>query len=151
MTCECGCGTEIPGRDNRGRSRRFVRGHNATRGARGGGWTLSAEARANISAGLRGRVISPETRAKIAATKRGSLNAAWKGDAAKYAAIHMWLHRNVQKVGACADCGAEGRTEWANISGEYRRGADDYRELCATCHRRFDRERRITLNLGKAA
>lgn len=95
-----------------------------------------------MSAARMGHIVSPETREKIAATRRGSANAAWKGEAAGYAAKHVWLHRNVTKVGVCSNCHQVRKTEWANISGTYRRSPDDYQELCPPCHRRRDIARR---------
>ena len=63
-----------------------------------------------------------------------------------YQAIHKWLRKNKQRTGICQICGARpiwlmsGRigTEFANISGEYRRDVDDYIELCRPCHRIYD-------------
>jgi hypothetical protein len=55
-----------------------------------------------------------------------------------YSAIHKWLSRNRPKTGTCQDCGVEGRTEFANVSGEYRRSMDDYVEVCRPCHRKRD-------------
>jgi hypothetical protein len=36
--------------------------------------------------------------------------------------------------------GIQGRTHWANLSHEYRRDLEDYREMCQKCHFRYDRE-----------
>ena len=63
----------------------------------------------------------------------------WKGDAVGYMGVHNWLRRHKPKAGACSNCGRVGRTDWANISGEYRRDFDDYLELCRSCHIRADR------------
>lgn len=71
----------------------------------------------------------------------GPLHHRWKGEHASYMAIHNWLRRHKQKSGVCSDCGKSARTDWANISGEYRRELGDYRELCRGCHVAQDRER----------
>lgn len=113
QACECGCGGALSKA-----TQRFLVGHNN-----------------------RGKCLGPpsaETRQKIAATKIGPLNPGWKGEDAGYAAIHNWLHRNRTKAGICERCGAERHTEWANLSGLYKRDFADYVELCAPCHRRFD-------------
>ncbi len=62
----------------------------------------------------------------------------WKGEAVGYVALHVWVQRHKPRTGACTNCGALGRTEWANISGEYHRSLEDYVELCKRCHCRFD-------------
>lgn len=69
----------------------------------------------------------------------GERHPQWKGEGAGYMALHNWLRRTAEKSGACAECGKEGKTDWANISGEYRRDLDDYLELCRSCHMRCDR------------
>jgi hypothetical protein len=89
---------------------------------------------------------SPETRAKIAASLRGRKRPemsnekhwAFKGAEASYSALHHWMQRNHPRVGVCEECGATGRTEWANLDHRYRRVRDDWRELCCLCHRRYD-------------
>jgi len=88
----------------------------------------------------------------------GSRHPNWTGDSPSYAAVHAWVHRNFEKTGACEECGAtpdpiqmvwkgvkptvRQATEWANISGEYHRSRDDFRELCKPCHARFDQGRK---------
>lgn len=133
------------------------------------GRPLAEETKRKLSASLRGRQFSMETRQKMsrarqgwrptAETRRrmskahlgkqtGSENPRWKGDAAKYAAQHHWIRSHKTKTGICEECqrdlgpnGPRG-TQWANISGDYRRDVDDFRELCPPCHRRFDVSRR---------
>jgi hypothetical protein len=65
---------------------------------------------------------------------------AWKGDDVGYNALHHWVRKYGTKTGHCSHCGREGYTEWANVSGEYRRDLDDFIELCVSCHRIFDGE-----------
>lgn len=65
----------------------------------------------------------------------------WKGEGAGYMALHNWLRRSKKKTGRCEECGASRKTDWANVSGEYRRDLADYQELCRSCHVARDRER----------
>lgn len=156
--CECGCGeatnlASITSRKRgwvKGQPLRFINGHNAR------GVPKSAATRAKVSASKLGHTVSPETRAKISASlsgrrssRRDANHPDWKGEAARYDTIHAWLRKRKQKTGICNDCGrrvgTNGRgvgTDWANISGEYRRDPDDYRELCRRCHIAFDQARR---------
>jgi len=122
LLCECGCGTSIPLRDARGRSRRFVLGHS-------GGPSFGHE-------------VTADTREKIRQTKLGKRNAAWKEEGAGYSALHNWLHRNFQKTGACDLCKRERQTEWSNLFGQYRHVREDFLEMCISCHRRYDRMRK---------
>ena len=65
----------------------------------------------------------------------------WKGNKAKYRAIHAWIRSNYGKADKC-----EGKTckgicknyQWANLSGKYRRDIKDYIMLCRSCHIQFD-------------
>lgn len=123
--CECGCGQPAPiatytNRRRgyvRGRPRRFIHGHHR-----------------------RGRRASVNTVAK----RSGSNHYGWKGDGVGYSGLHTWVSRHKTKIGVCQDCGRDvgtnwpRGTQWANVSGEYRRDLDDFRELCTPCHRRFD-------------
>lgn len=59
-------------------------------------------------------------------------------DDASYSAIHYWVYHRKGKALKCEDCGFEGRCNWANISGEYRRDVDDFKSLCVPCHQEFD-------------
>ena len=72
---------------------------------------------------------------------KGTKSPAWKGDDAKYAAIHMWIATNFEKKIKCDFCGTTkfSRLEWANISKEYKRERNDWYILCPSCHRKYDR------------
>ena len=125
--CRCGCGEPTPVATRtrshlghvKGRPIRFKRGHN-----------------------VRGYVRSAEHRARLAAAVRGARNPSWKGDAANSTTIHEWLRENFPKTGACEECDAEGPTDWAFLRhpAPHTRGREDYRELCRTCHLRYDEE-----------
>lgn len=82
--------------------------------------------------------ISEASRIKA---KRGSDHHLWKGEAVGYAALHDWVDRYKSRTGVCEWCGANGKTQFANLSGEYRRDLNDFAEVCASCHIRHDRKR----------
>lgn len=143
--CECGCGQAAPlatrTRPIRGQVKgkpvRFVRGH-AMRGKR-----LSVAARQKMSAVRKGRPKSEAHRAKLSAAKpHGADHPDWKGDDVTYNVIHLWVNRLKTKTGVCSRCGAERLTQWANLSGLYKRDLDDFAEMCVPCHSRYDRARR---------
>lgn len=56
----------------------------------------------------------------------------------EYSTLHQWVNRYKEKNGICGKCHAETTTDWANLSGEYKRNLDDYIELCRKCHYWFD-------------
>lgn len=71
----------------------------------------------------------------------GEQHGNWHGDQADYSAVHAWVRRHYEKSGVCESCGAQGRTDWSNVSGEYRRlDRSDWIELCRRCHLAVDRE-----------
>ena len=56
-----------------------------------------------------------------------------------YNAIHQHRLRTYTKTGACQHCKKESKTQWANISGDYRKDdISDWLELCPSCHGKFD-------------
>ena len=75
----------------------------------------------------------------------------WQGDDVSNDALHIWIGRRKKKTGVCSHCGNRPKvhrnrkygTEWANVSGEYRRDLDDFIELCTPCHREFDKRREV--------
>jgi hypothetical protein len=69
----------------------------------------------------------------------GERHHSWRGDAAGYTAIHLWVGKHFTKTGRCEACGGEGRTEWANTDHTYRRERADWREMCHACHMKQDR------------
>jgi hypothetical protein len=71
----------------------------------------------------------------------GEKNPNWRGGEVSYSALHKWLRRCHSKTGACSNCGKEGKTDWAFLRhpDPYTREIADYRELCRSCHMRFDR------------
>ena len=65
---------------------------------------------------------------------RGERNYWWKGDNAKYDALHVWVRRRKPKPKICEYCKKVTPYDLANISGEYKRDINDYEWLCRKCH-----------------
>ena len=70
----------------------------------------------------------------------GNNSKVWKGDRVGIGALHDWVKRYKKKIGICQKCGTDNakRTEWANISYEYKRNLNDWIELCTSCHMDMD-------------
>lgn len=97
--------------------------------------------RMKISAQLKGRKLSPETRYKMSLSRRDEKHYGWRGDKASYSAIHSWVLRKKGKPTHCSNCRATntGRNiHWSNRDHRYRRVLDDFIALCASCHKYYD-------------
>jgi hypothetical protein len=71
--------------------------------------------------------------------KRGSDHYKWKGDNVGRVGLHYWVRSQLGTPNQCEFCSkSEGRLEWANKSGEYKRDISDWLRLCPPCHRRYD-------------
>lgn len=69
-------------------------------------------------------------------------NIKWKGDNASYYAKHIWVGNNFGKANKCEHCGeTTKKITWANISGKFLRDRKDWKQLCISCHRKFDYSR----------
>lgn len=105
----------------------FQKGH-AKIGGFGKGDSQSEQSKKKISQSLYG--------------KRGKLARRWRGDAAGYTAVHVWVAKRLGKADRCGnlDCPAlpAARYEWASISGECKRELTDFVSLCTPCHRKYD-------------
>lgn len=55
-----------------------------------------------------------------------------------YRALHRYIERKYGKPVICEECGATEKLNWANISGEYKRDRDDWKQLCSSCHKIHD-------------
>ncbi len=77
--------------------------------------------------------------------KLGNRARRWKGSQAGYVAKHSWIVKHYGNAVRCdgENCTLENpsRYEWANISGKYLRSKSDYRQLCPSCHRKFDKKK----------
>ena len=71
--------------------------------------------------------------------QKSEKNINWKGNNASYAAKHIWVKNNFGKAMKCENCGEEKKKiTWANLSGKYLRDRNDWKQLCISCHRKFD-------------
>lgn len=79
----------------------------------------------------------------------GPMNHAWKGDDAKYAALHLRVATVRGTPSLCEHCGTTTakRFEWASLSKRYN-DVNDYVRLCQSCHHKMDGTGR---NLGHYA
>lgn len=175
--CGCGEPAPLAPRSNtrrgyvKGQAYRYIFGHQMR------GRTLSPEHRAKVSAAKRGRALSAEGRRRVAAanarrrgrplseatrqrmseSRRGRFLGVehhnWRGDSVSYSTLHAWVRRHKPKTGVCTECHAQvgtggwSGTQWANISGRYRRDLNDFIELCIPCHRERDRQARAARRL----
>lgn len=119
----------------------FAKGHTINLGRK-----HSKEQRNRLSDAMRGERNhrfgkDPWNKNKKCSQLAGEKNSCWKGDAASYAAKHIWMKVNFGKATGCEDteCLAMSKTyHWANISGEYKRDRSDWKMLCVRCHKKFD-------------
>ena len=57
----------------------------------------------------------------------------------EYNTIHQYRLRHYKKTGICLCCEKKTKTQWANLSGEYRKNdPDDWVEFCPACHAKYD-------------
>lgn len=91
-----------------------------------------------------------ETRKKRENTykiKSGENHWNWKGESVGYRAVHRWLVRVYGRSDICEHCGNrpgltknnKPKIQWANISGKYLRDRKDWKQLCISCHWKFDK------------
>lgn len=117
---------------------------------------MSKEQKQKIRKKLLGHKITKKTRKKISKSLTGHTpwnkgkklpqmceekHPMWKGDNVGYYGLHSWINKKLGKPKKCDICGTEKeiRYEWANISKKYMRCVDDWKRLCVSCHRRYDR------------
>jgi hypothetical protein len=93
------------------------------------------------SYGMLGKHHSEETKRKMSLAHMGKIgkkSSNWKGNKAKYSAIHYWIREHKPKSQFCEECKKKKRLTIANISKQYLRNPDDYKWLCYSCHSKFD-------------
>lgn len=83
--------------------------------------------------------LSTEHKRKMGFAKlglRGEETNRWSGDKVGYRGIHHWIQRTLGKAMRCSNNPNHKSTRyhWANISGEYKRDVEDWRELCPKCN-----------------
>lgn len=82
----------------------------------------------------------PWNKGKKLPQQSGKKHRLWKGDKVSYSALHHWLKRQKGKPVFCSECGLkEGKFEWANVDGKYKRVLEDYVSMCKPCHRKYDK------------
>lgn len=67
-------------------------------------------------------------------------NVNWRGELAGYTALHSWVKRRKPLTGRCEWCQSLRYTEMANLDYEYTRDLETWAELCAPCHKSYDRQ-----------
>ncbi len=80
-----------------------------------------------------------KARLAIKRNQRGDNNDSWKGDAAKYAALHLRVQKLRGTPSRCEICTTTTakRFEWANLTGNYA-DPQDYKRMCRSCHSKHD-------------
>jgi hypothetical protein len=90
----------------------------------------------------------------------GEKNGHWKGDKIGYVGLHDWVKSKLGKPNLCEHCRkTEGKFQWANKSGKYKRELTDWIRLCIPCHLKYDnhhkkmwitrRSKLINVKIGK--
>ena len=114
-SCECGCGKPVSS------GRRFRHAHHLRK--------KSADHLTNLAAAQR------------RLDRKGENNPSWLGDNAGIDAMHRWIKKRHPKTGVCEECQKSNTlTHYAfkRHPEPYTRNRNDYRELCTSCHKRFD-------------
>ncbi len=82
---------------------------------------------------------------------QGKNSPTWKGNKAKYGALHERVRNKRGKPQFCEICKTTDKLkkyQWANLTGNY---VDimDYKRMCVSCHSKYDNERRKKYNILK--
>ena len=109
----------------------------------------SEETKRKMSLDRTGHLVTAETRKKLSLGKKGEKNYSWVGDKIGYSGIHTWIVRTYGPAKdypcmICAGTNGSKKIDWANISGEYKRDAQDWTTLCRKCHMAFDKHVNFT-------
>jgi len=70
----------------------------------------------------------------------GENNSSWKGNKAKYKALHCRIYRLRGCPRKCEVCGSTDKKrkyEWASLTKDYD-NPDDYKRMCQSCHAKYD-------------
>lgn len=100
----------------------------------------SEAAKKIISKANKGKIISKTTREKISKGTSKEKNHNWLGKKAKYSAFHERVRKWLGKAKRCDVCGKHKRNknyQWANLTGDYN-NTNDYKQMCVSCHRKYD-------------
>lgn len=120
------------------------------------GHLVSNQTRLKISKANSGKIRSKKAKLKISLSLLGKFDEEsrrWKGNKVSYTGLHKWVYKHLGKADKCENRNCvyprknnarrwvyfSKRFEWANISGKYLRDLRDWKKLCGSCHRKFDR------------
>lgn len=118
-----------------------------------GGWNKglksSKEWREKVRQARLGTTIPVKTKAKMKlSAKVAEENHKWLGDDVSYTGLHMWVKNHLGKPKKCEHCGRTDlplrKYHWANIDHKYRRNLHDWLRLCVDCHRKYDKNLRLS-------
>lgn len=87
-----------------------------------------------------GSIKKGQRRGMATEFKKGGVPVNFKGGEVGYFSLHVWIKRHKGAPQKCKHCGSETNVQWANISHEYKRDLEDFMELCAKCHKKYDKE-----------
>jgi len=109
------------------------------------------EHRLKLSLSLKGkkRILTEEGKKSISEKMSGIKNPMWKGEDAGYYAFHYSISKDFGKASYCENrysnilnfnCSCKSKTfQWAKkINSQYTRNKEDYYQLCASCHKKYD-------------
>ena len=111
------------------------------------GMVFTIEHKENLRKSHLGKKLSKESIQKRSILQSKENHYLWKGDDVGYAGIHVWINKWYGSPETCEHCQKTGLTghsiHWANISGEYKREREDWKRLCAKCHRLYDMQNKL--------
>ena len=90
----------------------------------------SAEAKIRMALKKLGKHHTKEHNEKIRLAHIGEKAYNWKGDNARYSAIHMWVNDHLPQIKICHKCYSRENIDLANITGEYTRDFSNWLYLC---------------------
>src|SRR3990167_9498904 len=92
----------------------------------------------------------PSQKGKKFPTVSGKNSPHWKGNKVKYQGLHAWVRKELGIANLCElkDETCCEKFEWSNISHKYKRSLDDFRQLCESHHRRYDKSNYRQMDSG---
>lgn len=111
------------------------------------GRILSNKQKLKISKAMKGRVFSEEHKKKISQSYKGLRMIDW--NKLSYRNKHQRYVRTHGKAEKCENskCTRKSKNyQWSNISNKYLESRSDWKELCVSCHRKFDFKKKKRLN-----
>ncbi len=71
----------------------------------------------------------------------------WR-DNVNYTSLHLQVYKKYGKAKRCSRCDSTENVQWANKSNKYE-GVDDFIQLCASCHKKYDIKMNKTIPWNK--